>query len=157
MTGTTNPGVLNKMRGKIARREDGAIVLEGNNRITTEQQYAPPIKFTVIAQTDSKNLRLAYAADDLIFNWEVNPDELRIDGGPAGDGKHTDGLGRIPANQWVTIEIKVLADSMMISVDGEQRFFAKGDFSGVYQGLSIWPALGSVVKVKSVVISVPDN
>ena len=48
-----------------------------------------------LAKTDSTNLRLAYAADDLVFNWESDPTTLRVNGGPA-NGKDKKGAGAIP-------------------------------------------------------------
>jgi clan AA aspartic protease (TIGR02281 family) len=145
-----NGDLLSTMQGDTSRLDNGAIVLQGHERITTARTFSPPVKLTIIAQTDSTNLRISYAADQIIFNWEMNQDQLRIDGGPAG-GRHTDRAGKIPTNQWVKVEIIVLPDSMKILVDGQQRFLTQADFSHVNQGLSIFPAAGSVVKVKSVV------
>src|SRR5215469_12474481 len=70
-------------------------VLKGNERLSTPQSYRPPVEITVVAKTDSTNLRLGYAADQIIFNWEMDRSQLRVDGGPA-NGLHKDGAGRIP-------------------------------------------------------------
>jgi hypothetical protein len=62
--------------------QENAIVLKGpdNDRtqILTAKEHKPPFVLRVKAKTDSKNLRLYYNAGTLIFNWEVNEDELRI-------------------------------------------------------------------------------
>src|ERR1041385_5703378 len=63
------------------------IVLTGNDRLTTPGSFRPPVEITIVAKTDSTNLRMAYAADQVVFNWELNGSELRIDGGPA-NGMH---------------------------------------------------------------------
>lgn len=77
----------------------GGIVLKGSDRLTTPDAFRPPVEITIVARTDSTNLRIAYAADQIIFNWENNEDQLRVDGGPA-NGHHTDGAGRIPAGKY---------------------------------------------------------
>jgi hypothetical protein len=138
------------MRGDTSRTDDyGAIILRDNERITTAMQYAPPISFTIVARTDSTNLRLAYACDQMIFNWEVDPNQFRIDGG-AADKRNKKGVGTIPTNQWVTVQITVLPNCMRVSVDGQERYETYADFSSVNQALSIFPANGSPVEVKSV-------
>jgi hypothetical protein len=47
------------------------IVLRGNERYSTPRAYRPPVEITVVAKTDSTNLRLAYAATRLfsIGKW----------------------------------------------------------------------------------------
>src|SRR6185437_3768436 len=55
------------------------IVLTGNHHLNSPQALRPPVEITLVAKTDSTNLRMAYAANQVIFNWEVNPDELRIE------------------------------------------------------------------------------
>ena len=57
-------------------------ILTGGQHFNSRQAYRPPIEITVVAKTDSTNLRLGYAAEQIIFNWEMNPSQLRVDGGP---------------------------------------------------------------------------
>ena len=71
------------MIGSVDRKQIGAIVLSTDEKIFTTKAYAPPVAFRIIAQTDSTDLRIGYAADQIIFNWEVDPKHFRIDGGPA--------------------------------------------------------------------------
>jgi clan AA aspartic protease (TIGR02281 family) len=145
------------MRGSTSRHDaDGSIVLIGDERINTALRYSPPVKWTVVAQTDSTNLRIAYAADQIIFNWEMGQNQLRINGGPA-DGRNLEGMGHIPLNQWVKVELTVLPDSMKIAVDGQDRYSIDADFSHVNQNLAIFPANGSTIKVKSVTLSPPNK
>jgi hypothetical protein len=141
--------LLGRMRGSTGDVANGAIVMHGHDRIDTVDAFAVPVTFKITAMTHSDNLRIAYAADAIIFNWNFNEDQLRVDGGPAA-GRHLAGAGRIPKNQWVEIVLRVQPDSMAISVDGEQRYLTKADFSHVNQCLSIFPWDGSVVAVKSV-------
>lgn len=139
------------------RPEAGAFVLKGGQRISTRQRFAAPIRVRVVAMTDSTNIRIAYAADQVIFNWEKDPDQLRIDGGPASRQYKPGGAGRVPTNQWVTIELDVRDDRMLISVNGRLRHTATGDFRKVDQPIGVFPANGSTVKVKSVAVLRPTG
>ena len=126
-------------------------VLTGDARFTTKQTYHPPVEITVVAKTDSTNLRLAYAADQIIFNWEGNKTQLRVDGGPA-DGQHKDEAGAIPPDTFVTIRWKVTPTEQTIYVDGQLRFIHQGDYSQINRYVSVFPANGSTVTVKSVTV-----
>jgi hypothetical protein len=123
-------------------------VLKGVDRLTTRQAYRPPVAITVIAKTDSTNLRLAYAADQIIFNWEMNQWQLRVDGGPA-NGLHKDGAGHIPKGKYVTIKWIVTTTHQAIYVDGQLRYEHAGDYSQIDRQVAVFPANGSVVTVKS--------
>ncbi|HEV2453919.1 MAG TPA: hypothetical protein VGY98_06635, partial [Verrucomicrobiae bacterium] len=96
-------------------------VLKGSDRLETPQSYRPPVEITVIAKTDSTNLRLGYAADQIIFNWEMNPWQLRVDGGPA-DGQHKNGAGHIPRGKFVTVKWIVTTNHQAIYVDNQLRY-----------------------------------
>ncbi len=76
------------------------IVLEGEDKLVSPDSFRPPVEITIVAKTDSTDLRIGYVADQVIFNWRDNPDQLRVDGGPAGN-QAIDGVGRIPKNQYV--------------------------------------------------------
>lgn len=126
-------------------------VLQGSDRLSTPETFRPPVEITIVAKTDSRNLRISYAADQVIFNWEENEDELRVDGGPA-DGRHTGGAGRIPTGKYVTIQWNVTPQHQDIYVDGELRFEHCGDYSAVDKPITVFPALGSKVTVKSITV-----
>jgi hypothetical protein len=140
-------------RGDVDRRENGAIVLHDREKMYTADTFSPPVAFRIVAMTDSTDIRIKYAADQIIFNWSDNPNELRIDGGPAG-GRHTAGAGKVPVKAWVEIDLVVLPDTMIISADGKERFRTNADFSQVDMPLLIFPS-GSVVRVKSIVATRP--
>lgn len=139
-------GVIAEQRGAPGSRE---IVLEGDDRIVTPTSFRPPVEITIRAKTDLTNLRIAYAADQVIFNWELDPTELRVNGGPA-DGKHMPGAGRIPANEYVTIKWLVTSQGQSISVDGRLRYEHTGDYSQVDEPIAVFPAVHSRVTVKSI-------
>jgi len=131
-------------------------VLTGNQHLDSRQAYRPPVEITVVAKTDSTNLRLSYAADQIIFNWELNPSQLRVDGGPA-NGLHKDGAGQIPKNKYVTIKWVVTTTHQSIYVDGRLRYQHQGDYSQIVRRVSVFPANGSVVTVKSMTVKPIPN
>jgi len=126
------------------------IVLTSNDRLSTPGSFRPPVDITIVAKTDSTNLRLAYAADQVIFNWEINGDELRVDGGPA-DGKHKQGAGSIATNKFVNIRWVVTSKKQSIYVDKQLRFEHSGDYSQIDRPVSVFAAQ-SKVTVKGIAV-----
>ena len=146
----TGTELINTMRGSTGREANGSIVLQDPDRIDTDAAFRAPVTFKITLMTNG-DTRLAYAADQIIFNWPIDENQLRIDGGPAG-GSALSGAGAIPKNKWVEITLTVLPDSLTIAVDGDMRYRVRNDFSHVNQSLSIFCASGSVVTVKSVIV-----
>lgn len=127
------------------------IVLEGSDKLVSPDLFRPPVEITIVAKTDSTNLRIGYAADQVIFDWEENLDQLRVDGGPAGS-QQVDGDGRIPKNKFVTIKWLVTPKHQAVYVDGRLRFEHCGNYSELNKPVSVFPAAGSVVTVKSITV-----
>ncbi len=125
------------------------IVLEGSDQLSTIGSFQPPVDITIIAKTDSTDLRIVYAANQVIFNWEKNMDELRVDGGPA-DGKHKMGAGRIPTGKYVLIRWVVTPENQAIYVDNELRFEHRGDYSQINRNVSVFTSPNAKVTVKSI-------
>jgi hypothetical protein len=144
-------GVTTQMFNGAVIMSDKGIVLQGDDRLNTPNTFRPPVEITIVAKTDSTNLRLAYAADQVIFNWEVDRNQLRVDGGPAS-GQHKAGAGSIPAGQFVTIRWLVTPSHQAIYVDDGLRFEHTGDYSNINRCVSVFPAGGSKVTVKSIVV-----
>ena len=139
--------LLPLMQGNGTAGPNRVVVLERAS-ITTTERFKPPVAFRIVAQTEATDFRIHYAADQIIFNWEGNPRELRIDGGPAG-GRHKRNAGWVPQKTWVTIDLVVTPTAMTISVDGEQRHRVEADFSGVDDKFRIGSAVSPLI-VKSV-------
>ncbi len=125
------------------------VKLKPNGGITTTATFKPPVEIVIEAKTDSTNLRLGYATDQLIFNWERDRNQLRVDGGPAG-GKHKFGAGLIPVKQYVTVRWLVTPRKQSVYVDGQLRFEHLGDYSKLDKPVSVYSAAGSEVTVKSI-------
>ena len=124
------------------------IVLEGSDKLVSPDSFRPPVEITIVAKTDSTNLRIGYVADQVIFNWEWDQNQLRVDGGPA-DGQHKSGAGKIPAGEYVKIRWLVTPEHQAIYVNDELRFEHCGDYSTLKKPVSIFPAEGSKITVKS--------
>jgi hypothetical protein len=127
------------------------IVLEDSDKLVSPDLFRPPVEITIVARTDSTNLRIGYAADQVIFNWEENLDQLRVDGGPAGS-RQIDGAGRIPKGKFVTIRWMVTPEHQAVYVDGRLRFENCGNYAELDKPVSVFPASGSTVTVKSITI-----
>ena len=135
-------------------RDESGIVLRSHRGTrgeptTSKESYPVPIEIQYVCRTDTTDLRLAYACEQMIFNWSNNLDELRIDGGPAKD-QHRLGAGRIPVSKFVTIRQVVNKDKMEVFVDDELRASWQGDFSKVNSPIAVFSACGAMVTLKSV-------
>ena len=150
LTGCTSPSSSAAAKTRLIY-PDG-LVLTGTNRLVTPTSYRPPVDIRIVAKTDLTNLRIGYAADQVIFNWERNPNELRINGGPA-DQKHKAGAGRIPANQFVAIRWVVNLRSQQIFVDGQLRYEDELTHAALDRPVSVFPAVGSTVTVKKLEVT----
>ncbi len=127
------------------------IVLDEDDRLVTPINFKPPVEINITAKTDSTNLRIGYAADMVIFNWEADPKQLRVEGGPAS-GKHIRGAGLIPTDKFVTVKWIVTDHQQSIYVDGHLRFMDVADYSDVEKPVCVFPAVHSTVTVKSLTI-----
>jgi hypothetical protein len=121
---------------------DGLLLDRDHCRAQTTRQFRPPVTFRIVALTQTNDTRLAYAARQIIFNWEMEPTQLRIDGGPA-NGRHAKGAGLLPAGQWVGIELKFTETDLRIFVDGHETYRTTADFSRIDQPLAITAHVGS--------------
>lgn len=130
------------------------MVLQKNDRFISAEKFTPPVEFTLVLKTHKDDLRLAYTARQVIFNWEKNQDELRIDNDPAG-ARHAAGMGRIPEDTFVTIQWRIMPHMQSISVDGKRRLLHFGDYSKVNNPLEIFP-LNHAVTIKSAKVKTLD-
>jgi hypothetical protein len=132
----------------LSKDEDGNLLLSRGGRLASTASYQTPVTFRIVCMSDVKDFRVGYAADQIIFNWEMDPDQMRVDGGPAS-GQHMKGFGRLPANQWVGIEIAVHPAELLIYVNGKRRYRADGDFSSLHKPFTI-EAHNDTLKIKSI-------
>ena len=124
------------------------ITIDPGEVLITNDSFRPPIEITIVAKTDSTNLRISYTAAQVIFNWELNKTQLRVDGGPA-DGKHQSNKGLIPVDTYVTIRWDVTDTHESIYVDDDLRFHNSADYSKINNQISVFGGAGSTLKVTS--------
>jgi hypothetical protein len=149
VNGGSTSEMLYIMRGQTQRDVDGTTLLPPGRTLVTTQPVGPPVTFRLIVQTHGGDLRIGHPAHQIIFNWEMNRDELRVDGGPAS-GRHKPGAGRLLDDQWVGIELVVRADEMVIYVDGQERYRTSADFSKIHAPLTITNHGQTPLKIRSV-------
>ena len=143
------PAFVEHITALTEARSGSPVKLKKNGAIATKATFKPPVEIVIEAKTDSTNLRLGFAADQVIFNWENNRNQLRVDGGPA-NGRHKMGAGLIPANKYVTVRWLVTPKKQSIFVDDQLRFEHEGDYSQLNNPVSVSSASGSEVTVKSI-------
>lgn len=130
-------------------RKGSPIILKDRaDVISTKATFKPPVEITIEAKTEGTDLRIAYAADQIIFNWEDMQNQLRVDGGPAS-GQHKMGAGIIPVNKYVMVRWVVTPTKQSVYVDDQLRFEHEGDYSKIDNPVSVF-RLNSKVSVKSI-------
>ncbi|TLD70142.1 hypothetical protein FEM03_13185 [Phragmitibacter flavus] len=148
-TGLSNSEEHAEHIDKLTEKRSKPVRLKDSGSITTQSSFKPPIEILVEAKTDSTNLRLSYAADQLIFNWERDRHQLRVDGGPA-NGRHKFGAGYIPENKYVKIRWVVTKDKQSIYVNEELRFEHSGDYGDIDKPVTVFTSRDAEVMVKSI-------
>src|SRR3954471_21346847 len=149
----TNGLIFRPTGGCIAQKTtdektNDLLVISGEGELRTEQTFTPPFTIHAIAQTDVTNIRLYWGSGVVIFNWELNPRELRFH--DAAGGVHAfGGRGFVTVNDWHQIEWVVNPDSNYIIVDDEERAFVRSNNTGVTNAVGIGGARGSIVNVKA--------
>lgn len=125
--------------------------LKGGETATTKATFKPPVDILIEAKTDSTDLRLGYAANEVIFNWGQGRNILRMSGGPAGM-QNKAGAGLIPTNKYVTFRWLVSPTKQQIYVNGQLRFEHEGDYSKIDNPISVFPSpsSGSEVTVRTI-------
>jgi len=147
---------MRSLLGTVVTRTNDGVVLSGDGRLATELEYSPPFAADVIAKTDLTNIRLYYGKGVVIFNWEMNPDELRYHDPKTGGVQAVGGKGRVPADEWVHLRWVIETNSATVLVNGEQRARFAGDYSHVEELVGIGTGAGSKVTVKHFAVEKPS-
>lgn len=129
----------------------------GNEKkqLITKRKYAPPYTVHAVCQINSVNIRFLLCDGVIIFNWEWNPKDMRLEIDGITSGKHRVANGEIPANRWTRFRLEVEPDSLAIYVDGELRHVARGTFKEAPVGLHTY--LGGTLRVKEFRVETPDQ
>ena len=121
-----------------AALKDDYLRISPNSTLPTVQKFTGGVEVVVVARTEAENIRLhAQKGARVIFNWEVNPRELRVNR-PDGNEKVDSGSSAaakftpLKPNTWYTLKWRLTEDGMQVSVDGKVVFEEqkKYDLSG---------------------------
>jgi DnaJ-like protein len=132
---------------RVANEQDGlALRMAGGpgNRLMSSQAFRPPFVIRTRAKTDGLNLRLYCGAGEIIFNWEYNPQELRVHDPLSGQPTPVPGKGQISPNEWHALIWEIQNTGMRLFVDGKLRFQNRRDYHTLEASPGIGPAMSKV-------------
>ncbi|MFM2089943.1 MAG: hypothetical protein RLZZ127_432 [Planctomycetota bacterium] len=133
------------------RRTAEGWIADGRMAIVSDERIAAPCRITITAKTSRHNLRIGWLMDQLIFNWEADPGQLRMDGGPFS-GMHVPGAGYLQPDRWATIVIEAQPDGMTVTVDGRRRFSGSASLTGLDGEIGFFTSRDSILTVRDVVV-----
>jgi len=116
--------------------KDGYFRIPPNTLVTTRQSYKGGVEIFLVARTESENIRLyAHRGSCVIFNWEINPKELRVcrpDGKedtPESGSIATAKVMPLRPGTFYTIRWLLTPEGMTISVNGQSIFTEKKEYN----------------------------
>jgi catechol 2,3-dioxygenase-like lactoylglutathione lyase family enzyme len=118
----------------------------------TPLKYQIPLTIETQIKTDSNNIRIKFAKGMVIFNWEVNEQEMRWQNPATGEWLGTPHSGQVPINEWITVTWTIEADCSIVFVDGKERLRVNGDFRGVAGQVGIGTAFDAKVTIRAIKI-----
>jgi hypothetical protein len=134
---------------KITAKKKG-----GGGYSITKEKFKVPLIITAQAQTDSTNIRLRFGEKgEIIFNWELDQNQLRHHDPRSGHISGLGGKGGVPKNTWVTIRWIIDKNQSRVEVDGEERGSFKGSFENLAGTIGVGTSSGAVVQFKSLTVS----
>jgi hypothetical protein len=134
------------------QKRGGYVRLAERRDLRTPFDYDGPVDVTFVARTDSLNIRLfAHGHEAVIWNWEVNPQELRVTR-PTGDSVGTK-FTPLAENRWYEFHYVITPQGTTIAVDGEVVFDERNNYAAIPRSpVGVYGARGSVVDVKKLVV-----
>lgn len=108
--------------------KDDYLRLPPRTELPTVQKFAGGFEIVLVARTESEDIRLwAQRGAAVIFNWELNPRELRVTRPDGSDQRESGSLATskvtpLKPNTWYTLKWRVTEEGMQISVDGKVVF-----------------------------------
>jgi len=139
---------------EVEQKKGGIFILtspnNGKTGVLSDKSFKPPFRIVARVSTDSTNIRFHYGRGGAlaIFNWEVQPHELRLHdpltGAPMGFG----GKGELTKNEMHDVDIRISTSRIEVYADGELRGARDGDFAKVDTPVGIGPCFGSVLTLE---------
>ncbi|MEZ0387388.1 MAG: hypothetical protein ACAI34_10000 [Verrucomicrobium sp.] len=122
-------------------REDGP-------RLASQDTVHAPYEVEMRVIPDVNNLRYYFGNGKLIFNWELQAGQLRVHGFEDNKPTPVNNKG-LKAGVVQTIGIKVLDNSLAITVDGKPFHETTQNNKGLDTRYALGPALGSKIELQS--------
>jgi S1-C subfamily serine protease len=122
---------------------------EGGQTIETIKSFRSPLSIKARVKPVGNNVRLHYAGGMIIFNWEMQPHELRLHlpptakpyyNGIKNKGIGVKGKGHLSRGAWHDIEWRIENDRMTVWADGELRSESARSFPELNSPLAIGSA-----------------
>jgi Concanavalin A-like lectin/glucanases superfamily len=143
-----------------AKLEDGFVRLtKDENLIITKNDYSGPLDISLIARTAANNIRVyGPRGSSVIFNWETNPAELRVNRPDGNDGPETGSLATITVqplspHRWYPLRWRIASDGMEIWIAGKAVFAEKRSYDLSAKARVAVRAVDSNVDLKSLVVT----
>ncbi|HEV3385092.1 MAG TPA: hypothetical protein VG097_09760 [Gemmata sp.] len=115
--------------------KEGFFRIPPNTLVTTRKPYKGALEIALVARTEAENIRLhAHRGATVIFNWEINPAELRV---CRPDGKEellesgslaTAKVTPLKPNTYYTLRWLLTPQGMAVSENGHIAFSEKKDY-----------------------------
>lgn len=138
---------------EAATAKEDYLQLPPNSQLPTKAEYVGPIEIAVTARTERENIRIAGPKGFLvIFNWELNPNELRIhrpDGDkPYGGSQLSARTTPLKPNTWYRLRVRITAEGVQVFVNDQLVFSEKRKYELAAKS-SVWvKSEASLVDVK---------
>jgi hypothetical protein len=133
----------------VITRNDKGTLITGEGWLHTLEEFSPPFTIHIVAKTDLTNIRPSYGQGLIIFNWEMNPGELRFHDPANGQLTPVAGQGQVTPNEWQDIEWTVETNSTRILVNSRERAHFTGHYAALNEMAGIGTARGGKVTVKT--------
>lgn len=122
--------------------------------VSTTQEFSGPVEINVTARTEKDNIRLhAIRGASVIFNWEVNPSELRVtrpDGQdrPQSGSLATANVSPLKPGTWYKLRWRIIEGGMQIFVNDQVVFSEKKAYDLTSKSRISIETVTSVVEVR---------
>lgn len=131
------------------QRVEDFVRIPAKQRIATKEPHGGPLEINLWARTDSTNIRLnAFGGAFIIWNWEVNQDELRVHLPQAQPQIGTAKVTRLRPNTWYKLRVEAAADEVRVYTDNKLVYRRNGQYRLTESPVSVGGAFGSVVDLK---------
>ncbi len=136
-----------------AKHEGDAWILTSPEKamsyLETDEEFKPPFSAKIRAATDTIEVRFFWAGKQIvIFNWESNPQQLRLQNPVTGRATGINGKGYIQPGDRHDLEIRVTAGKLEAFADGELRGEMAGEWGNLEGSFGIGPAFGSEITLE---------